>query len=446
MGPQDGKTARNLLRRFWPWVVLALTVIPAVWHVVDFEEDIDVEYPNVIRPTFSRVPPSAYRLAEPGDTLDRIMIYFSAAGLVIAASGLVLSRGRGCWVAAVALAAGALWYSGTPGPCFDGWYGLGWRSIANPDAPVLVRAGLLGAAMALAGVIGVTIYAQRYRLGHFIGVARRKGTLGLWMAAGILALLRQVEIPGVEPVGYWPRWAMIWAMLAMDLGLLIEVVPLFRPRLSKWLLPAMPAVWLVLVIAAIDLTWYHRPLARLRVIEPGKIYMSAMPTLRGLEVEFGRIPFRTIINLFPEATAQGSPLSPAEMKFAREHAIRYLGSPSDPSEAASSAFLDETLALAQDESAWPILVHCHGCMDRSPAWMGIYKFAVKGRPLLEVMQQIERHRGYRPKASVILLYNRVLPQRAGEQYRADPTAPLLRRCAEGTVDPKVATGTRDRVE
>ena len=79
-------------------------------------------------------------------------------------------------------------------------------------------------------------------------------------------------------------------------------------------------------------------------------------------------------------------------------------------------------------------------MDRSPAWMGIYKFVVKGRPLLEVMQEIERHRGYRPKASVILLYNRVLPLRAGERYRADPTAALLRRCALGaTSEGVVAT-------
>jgi hypothetical protein len=79
--------------------------------------------------------------------------------------------------------------------------------------------------------------------------------------------------------------------------------------------------------------------------------------------------------------------------------------------------------------------------------MGIYQFAVKGRPLLEVMQAIERHRGYRPKASVILLYNRVLPRCAGEQrYRDDPTASVLRQCAEGANDPKVATGRRDRVE
>ena len=179
----------------------------------------------------------------------------------------------------------------------------------------------------------------------------RAGTMGLWVAAAVLATLRQLEIPGVEPVGYWPRWAMIWAMVAFDLGLVIEMASLLKTRLSKALtLPAVAAAWLVLVIGAIDLTWYHRPLARFREIEPGRIYMSAMPTERGLEVEQGRIPFRTIINLFPEETAQGSPLVPAEMKFAREHGIRYLGSPSDPSDAASSAFLDETLALAQDRA------------------------------------------------------------------------------------------------
>ena len=144
-----------------------------------------------------------------------------------------------------------------------------------------------------------------------------------------------------------------------------------------------------------------------------------MPTTRGLEVAQGGTHFRTIINLFPEETAQRSPILRDELKFAREHGIRYVGSPSDPSEAASNAFLDQTLALAQDPSAWPILVHCHGCMDRSPAWMGIYRFVVQGRPLLEVMQEIERHRGYRPKASVILLYNRVLP--LGPAHDTGPT-------------------------
>ncbi len=435
------------LRRTWPWLVLALTLIPAVWHVVDFDEDLDVEFPTIIRPTFSPLPAAAYRLAEPGDTLDRIMIYFSAGGAVFSLLGLVFSRGGALWPAALAGSAGALWYSGTPGPAFDGWHGLGWRAISDPGAPMSVRLALAAAAIGLCGVIAGTFWVERHRLGELAGNAKSRGTISLWVTGALLAALRQIEIPGVEPIGYWPRWSMIWAMLLCDLALLIEVVPLLRSRLRlKLSLVLLPAVWLVLVIGAIDLTWYHRPLARLKEIEPGRIYMSAMPSYRGLLVEQARLHFRTIINLFPEATAQGSPLFPAELKFAREHGIRFLGSPSDSSDAASSAFLDETLATAQDPSAWPILVHCHGCMDRSPAWMGIYKFVVKERPLLEVMQEIERHRGYRPKSSVILLYNRVLPPRAGKRYWADPTAALLRQCAGGTIDPAVASRAPDRIE
>ena len=74
-------------------------------------------------------------------------------------------------------------------------------------------------------------------------------------------------------------------------------------------------------------------------------------------------------------------------------------------------------------------------MDRTPAWAGIYQFVVQGRPLDEVLRFIEGHRGYRPKASVTLLYNRVLPRLAQERCEADPTAALLRRNVEGTVDP-----------
>jgi hypothetical protein len=256
-----------------------------------------------------------------------------------------------------------------------------------------------------------------------------------------LVIARQFELPGVEPVGYWPRCFMILGMVAFDLVLLVELARGLRPTARPLLfLPVAVACWWVLVIAGIGITWYHRPLARLKVVEPGRIYISAMPTWRGLEVANSRLRFRTIINLFGEDSPQRSAILGDELAFAKEHGIHYLGSPTDPSDAASNAFLDETLALAQDPSAWPILVHCHGCMDRSPAWMGIYRFVVQKRPLLEVMQEIERHRGYRPKASVTMLYNRVLPPRAGDRYWNDPTAALLRRCAADTVDPKLASG------
>src|SRR3954447_19740482 len=105
---------------------------------------------------------------------------------------------------------------------------------------------------------------------------------------------------------------------------------------------AAACVWFGLIVLGICLTWYHRPLSRLRTVVPGKIYISAMPTERGLEVAHGRHGFRTIINLFPEDTPQRSPRLPEELRFARSHGIRYVGSP--PDEASSGAFLDQTLA------------------------------------------------------------------------------------------------------
>ncbi|MBX6311930.1 MAG: protein tyrosine phosphatase [Isosphaeraceae bacterium] len=422
----------------WPWVALLLVLVPAVWHVVDFPEDIDEEFPKVVRPTFCRRPPPAYRLAEPGDTIDRVAIYLAAGAVVLAAIGWgrsrTLGRGSGLWPTALLLALAAAWHAATPGPTFDGWHGLGWRAIGDPSAPIGVRLTLAAAAIGVTVLVAGSIGWQRERLGEYLAWGRARGVLGLLGASLVLVLLRQVEIPGVEPAGYWPRWAYLAGVLALDLALIRALPPWPAGWAARGALAAGGALaWFTLVVGGIALTWYHRPIARLRAVVPGRIFISAMPTYRGLAIAHQRHRFKTIINLFPENTPLRSPHYPDELRFAREHGIRYVLTPHTALQ--SDAFLDLTLALAQDPNAWPILVHCHGCVDRSPAWMGIYRFVVEGRPLEEVMREIEQHRGYRPKASVTLLYNRVLPPRAPQRYAQDPTAQRLKRCAEGTVDP-----------
>jgi hypothetical protein len=431
--------SRSLRYKFWlvrPWLILAMAVWPAVWHVLDFPEDRDDEYPTVTRPTFSRLPPPAYRLAEPGDTIDRIAIYTSSLAIVLAATGWVACRSRpGLWPSALGVSLAAFWYAANPGPTFDGWHGLGWRALFQTDTSWALRIGLGAGALALSGLVAWPLVRSWPNRAALWNRLRERHALALLVVALVLALFRQIDIPGVEPVGYWPRWALVWALIAFGL----VQVRLFPPLgLRTWLRRGGlalvgTAAWFALVVGGIWLTWYHRPLARLRTVAPGKVYISAMPTRRGLEIAYRRHPFKTIINLFPEDTPLRSPLYPQELAFARAHGIHYIVSPSDV--ASSDAFLDETLRLARDPAAWPILVHCHACMDRTPAWMGIYRFVVEGRPLDEIFREIEGHRGYRPKGSVILLYNRVLEPRASEHYAEDPTAALLRRCALGAYDP-----------
>lgn len=433
----DTVEIQRVRRKPWPWLLLALMVVPALWHVVDFENDVDPEFPRVTRPTFSRYPPAAYRLAEPGDTIDRVAIYLSSLTIVLAVAGLCrASEGRRFWVAALAVSLAAFWYAANPGPTFDGWHGLGWRSAFDPESPPSLRATLLAAAIGLAAMIawGVGIQPRGWaRLWRSAGQNRAAALFGV---AAILLVVRVVEIPDAEPFGYWPRWAFVWALAAYAFAL-VRVLPDSRPEARRhWrrlAVPAAVAAWCGLVMGGVALTWYHRPLARLRAVAPGKIYISAMPTARGLEVAHARHHFKTIINLFPEDTKLRSPRLPEELKFAAANGVKYVGSSSVVS--SSNAFLDETLALARDPNAWPILVHCHGCMDRTPAWAGIYQFVVENRPIDEIFRFIEGHRGSRPKASVTLLYNRVFSRLIPERFKNDPTSPQLSRNAAGTIDP-----------
>ncbi len=428
---------RPRFQNLWPWVVFVLLTLPAFWHVVHYEADIDVEFPKVIRPTFSLMPSPAYRLAEPGDTIDRVAIYFSCAGIVFCSIGLLANRGKGLWPAGLALMLAGFWEASNPGPSLDQWHGLGWRAVVHPATPLALRLGLMAGAVALASILAGTLWINRRELGQSWDWAKLRGNRLLWIVGFLLLLARYGEIPGIEPQGYWPRWSLVWGLLAIDLCLLREL-PRFRLRKTILLTPAVFGCWLLLVLGGIWLTWYHRPLSRLRPVVHDKIYISAMPTRQGLEVAYKRHPFKTIINLYPEDLLERSPYFDEEREFAEQHGIQYVLSPSDTSLEASKAFLDRTLQLAQDPSAWPILVHCHACMDRTPAWMGIYRFLVQGTPLLEIMREIEQHRGYRPKSSVTLLYNRVLSMRDPERYAADPTAAILREAARGVIDPALS--------
>jgi len=429
MADQDACLPPNRWRMAWPWLVILVTILPAIWHVVVFPRDLDPEFPGVDRPTFNTMPPAAYRLADPGDTLDRVAIYLAAAGCSLAAIGLIRSRGRvALWPTAMALSLAALWHASTPGPTFDGWHGLGWRVILDPGTPEWERLAIGLAGLAIVAIVLANLVGHR---GELRARARVSKIRGLLATATLLVIARQFDVPGVEPVGYWPRWAFLWGLLAFDLAMVRSLAARGLPSVGRrfgWT-AAAAALWTAIVALAVNISWFHRPLDRLREVEAGKLYIAAMPTYQGLKIAHDRHRFKTIINLFPEDTNQRSEILPDEHRFVREHNIRYIEASARDNN--SDDFLDLCLSVAQDPGSWPILMHCHGSMDRSPGMMGVYRFLVQGRSLVSILKEIEVHRGYRPKASITLLFNRVLEPRSPERYRADPKAKLLRDSAHG---------------
>jgi len=407
-------------------VVIAMATLPSVWWVLTFEHDVDPEFPWVVRPTFNTYPPAAYRLGEAGDTIDHIAVYVSSAALVLAAWGWFRKPGNRTWAATLALSVAGFWHAATPGPLVDGWYGLGWRIILDPRAPAVYRLTLAGLAI---GIAALVIWALRERPLRVLWTeARARGILGLLVVAVCLVVLRQAGWLDREPLGFWPRWIYVWGLLAWALALL-RVAPPVPPGWSRGaILAILVSISLGLDFAGRGLFWYQRPLHRLRAIVPGRLYLSAMPTYEGLKLAQARHHFRTIINLFPELTPEQSPYWPDEVRFVREHGLKYVGNYATDGRGGED-FVTQTLDLARDSSCWPILVHCHASMDRSPAWMGIYRFVVQGWPLCDAIKDVERHRGLRPKGSVTVLYNSVLPRLAPERTAQDPTAALLRECA-----------------
>ncbi len=416
-------------------------VAPSIWLITQAETSRDQEFPGVDRSTYSAFPPRAYRWAEAGDTLDKLALYAAAVGLVIAGLGWWRAKKQshptGLWPAAFSLFAASGWQASTPWPTLDGWHGWNWMAMFDPRSPVILRLILAAAAVVFASTALWACLSNRSIVSFRTADREKRGLTDILVILGIaLMACRWLPLPISGPPGYWPRWCFVWGLTAIAAACLRLVLPATRPRRwPVWLIPAA-GVCLLLIGSGRWLIWYQRPLDRLRAVVPGKIFISAMPSYDGLTIATQRHGFRTIINVFNENTPQRSPRLPDELRFVKEHGLSYLGSPGDPLQA--DAFLDETLRLSQDPNAWPILVHCHGCMDRSPAWMGIYRFVVENRPLDQIMSEIEAHRGLRPKASVTLLYNRVLAVRAPERFASDPTARELVRNAHGTSDPFLA--------
>ena len=404
----------------------------AVWHALDFSNEFDTEFPGLQRDNYSRFAPFAYRLAEPGDTLDLTTLYLSTAGLVMAGalywrtgtpgrSALFLSKLQ----LLVGLCLAGFWVGAAPDPTPDGWHGLAWQAIFRVSTPAATRIVLgLIAVLTLALILAPIVRHGRIL---FSNASRSWRLLGTVCALGFI--WRLAGWPDPEPWGYWTRWAMISSM-GIVLGMLISIwksqplqsLPAVNPKRKLQFNLAALGLTFILIQAGYYIHWLHWPIPRFKVIIPGQLYVSAMPPPKGLALAAQRHHFKTIINLFNEDSPQRHPNFPKELAYAQSHGIRYVRA---EGKSYGAAFVQSTLNEARNPANWPVLVHCHGNMDRTPAWLGIYRFIDQGWNMTDILLAIERHRGYRPKGGTTMLYSDVLPVLAPDRWATDPAARRL---------------------
>lgn len=404
----------------------------AIWHALDYSNEFDTEFPGLARDNYSRFAPFAYRLAEPGDTLDLTTLYLSTAGLVLSAAILRRSRSlhRSARAAAllqtcVGLCLAGFWVGSAPDPTPDGWHGLAWQAMLRMSTPPATRI-LLG--LVAVGIVGLII-TPLVRQGRPLYHAASRPWRWLSLLCGLGFAWRLTGWPDPEPWGYWTRWAMISSMSIVLAALIsqwkqLEPATMAPTGRKRRLQNGFAAVGLALLLVqgGYYIHWLHWPIPRFKVIIPGQLYVSAMPPPQGLALAAQRHHFKTIINLFNEDTPQRHPNFPKELAYAQSHGIRYVRA---EGKSYGAAFVESTLNEARNPANWPVLVHCHGNMDRTPAWLGIYRFIDQGWSMTDVLLAIERHRGYRPKGGTTMLYSDVLPVLAPERWATDPAGRRL---------------------
>jgi protein-tyrosine phosphatase len=150
----------------------------------------------------------------------------------------------------------------------------------------------------------------------------------------------------------------------------------------RWTLGILLAL-LVTVVPVVRFRWVYTHSKRLREVTPGVLYRSGEMTAPGFRETVARFHIRTIVNLQDEwpdpdlytgyFTLQTIP----ETELCKELGVRYVYIPPDliprhlvPGQ--RPVAIEHFLALLDDESNFPILVHCRAGLHRTGIMTAVY--------------------------------------------------------------------------
>lgn len=138
---------------------------------------------------------------------------------------------------------------------------------------------------------------------------------------------------------------------------------------------------------------------RLREVTPNRFYRSGQLTANGLREAIDRYDIRTVINLqneAPDPLMRESYLSEPsirESELCRELGVRYILLepdliPPDRFPEEHPQIVDDYLKILDDESAYPILLHCKAGLHRTGLLTAIYRMEYEGWSLAAAVREL----------------------------------------------------------
>jgi protein tyrosine phosphatase (PTP) superfamily phosphohydrolase (DUF442 family) len=139
---------------------------------------------------------------------------------------------------------------------------------------------------------------------------------------------------------------------------------------------------------------------RLREVDPGRVYRSGQMTAAGLEEAVRRFGIRTVINVqddVPDPDTDNSFWRPGTIKesdLCRRLGVRYVWIAPDlvpvkDSPERRPQAIDELLQVLDDQTAYPVLIHCRAGLNRTGCLVAVYRMEYQGWPRMAAFQEMK---------------------------------------------------------